>query len=277
MTTSLRRTLLALTFSLAAAPAAAQTLPGAFSTPPGEYEYRWRVHARPDGTVQRTPARGFLRLNPDGRFAHERRAEGLAWSRQSGGFDKGGNFLYISTMASPGDVTTAATDTFVVRHPGDRLFLWQNLHGEGSVEYELAPAGAPAARTPAPGLIPGLYGYVAEILYFEAGTVAPRRSERRFATTFPAASTRTVWVQLQVEYPIAMQAAELDVNCRIRDAGGRVMTESRQPLPVARGSAARFHTFGWGGDAAGAIPAGTYRVGCVIDGAEMMEGTFQVT
>lgn len=277
MTPPIRRALLALILSLAAAPAAAQTLPGAFSTPPGEFEYRWRVHARPDGTVERTPARGFLRLRPDGRFAHERRAEGLAWSRQSGSFSPGGNFLYIDNMPSPGDAATVATDTFVVRHPGDRLFLWQNLHGEGSVEYELAPAGAPVGRAPAPGLIPGLYGYVAEILYFEAGTVAPRRSERQYATTFPAAATRAVWVQLQVEYPVATAATQLDVACRIRDAAGQVVNESRLPLPVARGSAARFHMFGWGGDVPGVIPAGTYRVGCAIDGAEMMEGSFQVT
>lgn len=272
----IRHPLLALMLSLAAAPAAAQTLPGAFTTPVGEYEYRWRVHARPDGTVERTPARGFLRLHADGRFAHQRRAEGLSWSRESGNFNPGGNFLYISRMLQAGQATMA-TDTFIVRHPGDRLFLWQNLHGEGGVEYELAPAGAPVERTPAPGLIPGLYGYVAEILYFEAGSAAPRRSERRFTTTFPAAETRTIWAQLQVEYPVAMAATELDVACSIHDGAGQVVHESRLPLPVARGSAARYHTFGWGGDTPGTVPPGTYRVACAIDGAEMMEGTFQVT
>lgn len=267
---------LAAALSLAAGPAAAQTLPDAFTIPAGEYEYRWAVRVHPDDTVERTPARGSLRLHADGRFVDSRAAEGVAWSRSSGSFDPGGNLLYVTRMTDPGALSTA-TDTFVVRHPGDRLFLWQNLHDEGKVEYELAPVGAPVERTLAPGVIPGLYGYVAEVLYYEGGSVNPPLRERAYATTFPAATTRGVWLQLQIEYPTALAGAEYPVTCRIRDAGGQVVNEGTSSIRVTPGSGARYFTHGWVADAPGQIPPGSYRVACSVGGEEMLiQGTFDV-
>lgn len=267
---------LAAALLLAAVPAAAQTLPGAFSIPPGEYEYRWAVRVHPDNRVERTPVRGSLRLQPDGRFVHSRASEGVAWSRSSGGYNPGGNLLYVTTMTDPGALS-AATDTFVVRHPGNRLFLWQNLHEDGKVEYELAPVGAPAERAPAAGLIPGLYGYVAEVLYYEAGSANPPLRERAYATVFPAATTRGVWLQLQIEYPTALAGGDYPVICRIRDAGDRVVNEGASSIRVTPGSGARYFTHGWIADAPGGLPVGSYRVTCSIGGEEMLvQGAFQV-
>lgn len=273
----LRPAFLAAALALAAGPAAAQTLPGAFTTPVGEFEYRSAVRVYPDRTVERTPVSGYLRLHENGRYAHSREQEGLAWSRSSGSFEQGGNLLYISTMVDP-SAMSMQTDTFVVRHPGDRLYLWRNLHDEGSVEYELAPRGAPAERTPEPGLIPGLYGYVAEMLYYEAGATNPRYADRSFATVFPSATTRYVWVQLQIEYPTALEAGEYPVTCRILNGAGTVMHENRAAVNVAVASSARYFTYGWGGGEPGLIPPDTYRVHCDIAGEEMpLQGTFQVT
>ncbi|HEX6039021.1 hypothetical protein [Longimicrobium sp.] len=268
---------LAAALFLAVVPAAAQTLPGAFTIPPGEYEYRWMVRVHPDNTVERTPIRGSLRLQPDGRFVHGREREGIAWSRSSGGYSPDGNLLYITSMTDPGAMTSV-TDTFVVRHPGDRLFLWQNLHEEGKVEYELAPVGAPAERAAAPGVIPGLYGYVAEVLYYEAGSAGLPLARRAYATSFPAASTRGVWMQLQIEYPTALTGAEYPVTCRIRDAAGQVVNEGTSSIRVTPGSGARYFIHGWGADTPGGLPSGSYRVSCSIGGEEMLiQGAFQVT
>jgi hypothetical protein len=259
------------------APAAAQTLPWAFTIPTGEYEYRWETRVRADGSVERTAVGGYLRLHENGRFAHRRDREGLSWSHSSGSFNPGGNMLYISSLTDPG-TTSMQTDTFIVRHPGDRLFLWQNLHNGERVEYELALEGAPAGRTPAPGVVPELYGYVAEMLYYESGAQSPPLGQRSYATSFASAGTRYVWVQLQVEYPVSMQAAQYEVACRIRDGQGQVVHESTVPMQVTRGSAARYPVLGWGGATPGLVPPGTYRVGCSIGGeAMLLEGTFQVT
>lgn len=270
------RPALLLLATLVSTPAAAQTLSWAFTIPTGEYEYRWETRVRADGTVERTPVGGYLRLHENGRFAHSREREGLSWARSTGSFRASGNILHIATVVDP-RAMTMRTDTFVVRHPGDRLFLWQNLEDGERVEYELARKGAPAARTPAPGVVPELYGYVAEMLYYESGADVPPRSQRRFATTFASAGTRYVRVQLQVEYPIAMQDAQYEVVCRIRDAQDQVVHENTMTLQVARGSGARYPTFGWGAETPGQVPPGTYRVNCTIGGEAMMEGTFQVT
>lgn len=273
----IRPTLLAAALALAAAPAATQTLPWAFTTPVGEFEYRWQVRVHPDGTVERTPVGGYLRLHDNGRYAHSREQEGMAWSNSSGTFHAGGNVLYISTLQDPGSMSMH-TDTFVVRHPGDRLYLWRNLHDEGAVEYELAPSGAPAERTPAPGLIPELYGYVAEMLYYEAGPANTPYAQRAFATVFSSATTRYVWVQLQIEYPVALNPGEYPVACRILNGAGAVVNETTRAMNVTTGSAARYVTFAWGDAAPGTIPPDTYRVHCDIAGEEMpLQGTFQVT
>jgi hypothetical protein len=56
----IRHAVLTAALALAAVPSAAQTLPGAFTTPVGEFEYRWQVRVHPDGRVERTPAGGYL-------------------------------------------------------------------------------------------------------------------------------------------------------------------------------------------------------------------------
>jgi hypothetical protein len=273
----IRPAVVAAALALAAVPAAAQTLPGAFTTPVGEFEYRWQVRVYPDGRVERTPAGGYLRLHENGRYAHSRQEEGTAWSRSSGTFSQGGNLLYVTTLEDPASMASH-TDTFVVRHPGDRLYLWRNLHDEGFVEYELAPPGAPAERTPGPGLIPGLYGYVAEMRYYEGGAGTLPYAQRAFATAFPSATTRYVWVQLQIEYPTALDAGEYPVTCRILGGTGAVMHEHTSAVRVTRGSGARYFTYGWGREAPGLIPPDTYRVHCDVAGEKMpLEGTFQVT
>ncbi|WP_420125038.1 hypothetical protein [Longimicrobium sp.] len=262
--------------------AAAQTLSGAFTIPTGNYEYRWRTLVRPDGTIERTAIRGYLRLHANGRFAHQRQTPGLEWSHQSGAFNARGNMLYINNVdGSGGDVVSAMTlqrDTFIVRHPGDRLFLWQNLHGEGKLEYELAPVGAPVQRAPAPDLIPSLYGHVVEIRYFEHGTdTAPPRAQRRFATSFPAATSRWIWAQLQVEWPTAPAAGEVTVECAMHDSAGTEIDRVSWTMPYRAGSTSAYQVYGLGSNGGGFFHADTYRVNCAIDGVQMMEGTFQVT
>jgi hypothetical protein len=272
------RTLALLLALTCGADAAAQTLPGAFSIPAGQYEYRWRTLVRPDGTVERTPVRGYLRLHPNQRFVHQRETPGLTWSSQSGRYRADSNLLYINNLEPGADATAMRTDTFVVRHPGDRLFLWQNLHGAGKLEYELAPAGAPAQRTPAPDLIPSLYGQVVEIRYFEHGAgTAPPRAQRRFTDTFPAATTRWVWAQLQVEWPTAPAAGEVGIECSMHDSAGTELDRVRWRMEYRAGSTSAYQVYGLGGDGGGFFHADTYRVSCAIDGVQMMEGIFRVT
>ncbi|HEX5872731.1 MAG TPA: hypothetical protein VFY65_20010 [Longimicrobium sp.] len=271
------RILLVLLALLCGTEAAAQTLPGAFAIPTGNYEYRWRTLVRPDGTIERTPVRGYLRLHANGRFAHQRQAPGLDWSHQSGRFTATGNMLYINNV-DVADATALQVDTFVVRHPGDRLFLWRNLHGAGKLEYELASAGAPAERAQAPDLIPSLYGHVVEIRYFEHGSdTAPPRAQRRFAASFPAATTRWVWAQLQVEWPTAPAAGEVTVECSMHDSAGTELDRSRWTMPYRAGSTSAYQVYGLGSNGGGFFHADTYRVSCAIDGVKMMEGSFQVT
>ncbi len=272
----IRPTLLALAGLLCAAPAAAQTFPGAFTIPTGSYEYRWLVRVNADSSVERTPASGYLRLHENGRFAHSRDAEGKLFSRQGGGFDADGNLLFISNPPAPGRLSMP-TDTFVVRPIGGRLYLWQDLHENGWQEYELAPRGGPGGRPDVPGVVPDVYAFVAEILYFEdAGQPVPR-AQRRFATRFASASTRYLYVQLQLAFPILQQPHDFRLDCRVRDAAGqevhrREYTSSGQP-----GDVYRYIWFGWGADEPGSVPPGTYRVGCTVDGVEMMQGSVQVT
>lgn len=276
MMTRIRPTLFAAALCLAAVPAAAQILPGVDDIPLGSYEYRWQTVVGPDTVIRRTPARGYLRLHENGRYAHSLEQEGTLFSHQTGGFAADGNHLYISKV-DPGE-TFMTRDTLIVRHAGDRLFLWKNLHDEGWMEYELAREGAPAERPVVPGVVPGPYAYLAELRYFEAGNVAPPRPERRFATRFASDSTRYLWVQLKLEYPILLEPHAFQLDCRFRDDAGQEVYRWEYTADAPASHVQRYVWFGWGADAPGTVPPGTYRVGCTVDGVEMLlEGSFQVT
>ena len=254
---------------LGAADAAAQPAAGANEVPLGEWEYRWLTRRDTAGVVRREPATGYLRLLESGMHAHRRTADG-GTLESVGSYRTDGHVLYLPYTGHGG---RAAVDTFAVRRIGDRMLLWRQRGGE-TMEYTLAPPGAPVEPPMVPGLIPSVHAFVQSVPVFESdGGVMPR-PRRRYATEFRVDSTRYVNVQIDISHPIALADAVLPVACAFENVelGASFLLE--WPAEVRRGNASSGLSTGFGTAQPGAWRPGTYRVRCTVDGVQIPEAGF---
>jgi hypothetical protein len=262
---------LAAALVLAAVPAAAQPVAGAFEVPVGRWEYRWVTRADGRGNVTHEPATGSLDLRPNGTHTHVRNAEGERMST-TGAYRVQGALLYLPHVNM--DNGRMAQDTFAARHIGDRLYLFAQ-HGEATLEYTLAPPGAPAEPEVVPGLISSIGGFMQSVLFFESdGGVMPR-AQRRYATEFDADSARYINVQIDMSHPITLEDRSLPVSCPFLDENGDVAVTLEWTTEIKRGNASSGASTGIG-SLDGGWPRGTYTVRCTVDGVEAPVASFVV-
>jgi hypothetical protein len=257
----------------AATDAAAQPVAGTFEVRPGEWEYRWFTRRDTAGEVHREPATGHLRLFANGNHGHLRTAEGTTY-QSFGRYGWQGYMLHLphTDMDNGGRM---AVDTFAVRHIGDRMFLLQDRHGE-SVEYTLAPPGAPAEPALVPGLIPSIYAFVLSVTFFESDGGLMPRPQRRYATEFRADSVRYMNVQIDLSHPITLADATLPVACNFVHVGLGADFLLEWPGQVRRGNASSGLSTGFGTADPGNWRPGTYRVRCTMDGVPVPEAGFVI-
>lgn len=265
------RILILLLALLGAADAAAQPVAGAFEVPPGNWEYRWLTRSDGAGNVRREPATGYLRLDDGGWHEQQRIAEGTTLLT-TGLYRVEGHLLSLprTDMDHGGRM---AVDTFAVRHIGDRIFLWQQ-QGEATLEYTLAPPGAPAEPAVVPGLIPSLHAFVQSVTFFESDGGPMPRPQRRHATEFRVDSTRYVNVQIDLSHPITLADGTLPVACNFRNVELDASFLLEWPGQVRRGKASTGLSTGFGTADPGHWRPGTYRVACTVDGVPLPEAGF---
>ncbi|WP_420125037.1 hypothetical protein [Longimicrobium sp.] len=251
--------------------AAAQPAAGAYEVPMGNWEYRWLTRRDADGNVRREAATGHLRLVAGGLHDHLRTAEG-ATLQSMGSYRTEGHLLLLprTDMDNRGRM---AVDTFAVRHIGDRIFLWREGGGE-TMEYTLAPPGAPAEPAVVPGIIPGIHAFVQSVTFFESDGGPMPRPQRRYATAFRVDSTRYVNVQIDLSHPIALADGTLPVACNFVNVelGASFLLE--WPAEVRRGNASSGLSTGFGTADPGHWRPGTYRVACTVNGVAIPEAGF---
>jgi hypothetical protein len=258
---------------LSAMDAAAQPVAGAYQVPLGEWEYRWVTRSDGAGNVHREPATGHLNLYDTGRHEHVRTAEGTSFST-FGRYAIEGYTLYLphTDMDNGGRM---AVDTFAVRHIGDRMFLFQQ-HGAETLEYTLAPPGAPAEPAVVPGLVPAVHGFVQSIAFFESDGGLMPRPQRRYATEFQADSVRYMNVEINLSHPILLEDGTLFVDCTFQHVESGESFALEWDGQVRRGNASSGLSTGMGTAEPGVWPPGTYRVRCTVDGAEAPEAGFVI-
>jgi hypothetical protein len=271
MTRALRCLALAAAVLAGATNAAAQPVAGAYEVPVGNWEYRWLTLRDSAGNVRRVPATGYLNLLADGQHAHLRAADGTTL-QTVGRYGTAGHLLYLphTDMDAGGRM---AVDTFAVRHIGDRVFLWQE-HGGQTLEYTLAPPGAPAEPAVVPGLIPSIHGFVQSVTFFESDGGLMPRAQRRYATEFRADSTRYMNVQIDLSHPIALADGTLFVDCIFEHVELRDSFALEWDGQVRRGNASSGLSTGMGTADPGTWRPGTYRVRCTVDGVPVPEAGF---
>lgn len=256
---------------LSAADAAAQPVASLFGVPMGNWEYRWLTVRDAAGNVRREPATGYLHLDSNGLHRHLRTADGTT-TESTGSYGVQGHLLYLprTDMDHGGRMTV---DTFAVRHIGDRVFLWREGGGE-TMEYTLAPPGAPADPAVVPGVIPGIHAFVQSVTFFESDGGPMPRPQRRYATAFRVDSTRHVNVQIDLSHPIALADGTLPVACNFVNVelGASFLLE--WPAEVRRGNASSGLSTGFGTADPGHWRPGTYRVACTVDGVAIPEAGF---
>lgn len=273
MPTIMPRILTLLLVLLSAADAAAQPVAGAFEVPMGDWEYRWVTRADGAGNVQRTPATGYLRLHDNGRHEHQRAAEGTTL-QTFGRYAAEGYTLYLPHTDMDNGGRTAV-DTFAVRHIGDRMFLFQQ-HGEATLEYTLAPPGAPAEPDTVPGLIVPIHAFVQSVAFFESDGGPMPRPQRRYATEFRADSVRYMNVEINLSHPITLEDGTLFVDCTFRHAESGEGFALEWDGQVRRGNASSGLSTGMGRAEPGVWRPGTYRVSCTVDGVDAPEAGFVI-
>jgi hypothetical protein len=265
------RTLVLFLVLLGVSDAAAQPVAGAFEVPVGNWEYRWLTRLDTAGNVRREPATGYLHLYANGRHGHLRTADGTTL-QTVGEYATEGHVLYLphTDMDNGGRM---AVDTFAVRHIGDRLFLWRQQGGE-TLEYTLAPPGAPAEPAVVPGLLPSIHGFVQSVTFFESDGGPMPRPRRRHANEFRADSTRYVNVQIDISHPITLADATLPVACTFENVEFGASAVLEWTSEVRRGNASSGLSTGMGAREPGSWRPGTYRVRCTVDGVPAPEAGF---
>ncbi|HEU4884945.1 MAG TPA: hypothetical protein VFT45_21985 [Longimicrobium sp.] len=253
--------------------AAAQPVAGAFEVPMGDWEYRWVTRADGTGNVRREPATGYLRLHDTGRHEHQRVAEGTTM-QTFGRYATEGYMLYLphTDMDNGGRM---AVDTFAVRHIGDRVFLFSE-HGAETLEYTLAPPGAPEEPAVVPGLIPPIHAFVQSVMFFESDGGPMPRPQRRYATEFRADSVRYMNVEINLSHPITLEDGTLFVDCTFTHVETGEAFALEWDGQVRRGNASSGLSTGMGTAEPGAWPPGTYRVRCTVEGVEAPEAGFTI-
>lgn len=156
-----------------------------------------------------------------------------------------------------------------------------------------APAGRAPPRTPArpaapvadpntriPATLSGtpvgpLKAKVTAIRLFESGAEVPDREARTITASFDALTTRFINIELELQYPRAPRAMELEIGCRFDGPDSTARTPTVR-ISVDPGWVGSYHTAGWGARNRGMWPEGSYKVTCQGDGKTVAVSEFKV-
>jgi hypothetical protein len=131
----------------------------------------------------------------------------------------------------------------------------------------LAPASLLAQEKPVLGKAPfnRLKARATAIRFFESGGAATAAKDRVFSTRFDALTTRFINLELELEYPKAVQRTGFQVECRFEGREGKTRTLELTGM-IEPGWTGSYHSGGVGSTERGQWAPGIYKVSCREEG-----------
>ncbi len=124
--------------------------------------------------------------------------------------------------------------------------------------------------------IPSLNAQVTAMRFYEGGDPGPTTAQRSYATTFDAATTRSIWVELSLSFPQPGRQLETPVACTYFRADGTVLGQPRWNISIqpAWTTSWSWGSVGWA--TPGRWNPGAYRVECRADGRVVVQNSFLI-
>jgi hypothetical protein len=132
--------------------------------------------------------------------------------------------------------------------------------------YPVTPSGIP---------VPGLKTPVVQF-YEGPHDTRPEKSDRVYRYEFPKANTRTIYWEVDLNFPKPPRKIEFKLTAHWIKPDGSEMGQQSLDAYVIPEWGTSWHSLGWGWADAGNWPTGSYRVDFYVGSACVASGTFQV-
>jgi RNA polymerase subunit RPABC4/transcription elongation factor Spt4 len=227
-------------------------------------------------TLQTAPSLGFI-LNLEQTGAT---FKGKAEQRDNGnsasdavleGSVKGREIKYVKRYPNGGESTYAGTiDASGKRASG--TWLTNGISGT----WMMAKAEQSDSRWIAPlyNKIDSFNAQVTDLKFYEAGSEEP--PQRKYSAVFKSASTRSIYYELNLQYPKPGRRVEFETAAVYYNADGTILGEKTRQARVEADWHGSNHFDGWGSNTLGEWKSGYYRVDIFVAGKRIASKWFEV-
>jgi hypothetical protein len=111
--------------------------------------------------------------------------------------------------------------------------------------------------------------------FYESKGINPT-DMRSYSTHFDSTTARRIMYEVRLNFAAPGSRVELPVSCTYFRPSGGVLTVVDYTFTIEPTWPGGWLTWGWGGDAPGTWPRGTYRVECTSAGRVIAQGTFEI-
>jgi hypothetical protein len=160
------------------------------------------------------------------------------------------------------------------------LYSGSDRVASGTFQIDAAPAPPPPPPPPPPlqswGIpIPGLKTPIVQF-YEGPHDKTPEKSERVYRYAFASASTRTIYYEVDLNFPKPSQQINFKMTAHWIKPDGSQMGQQSLDAYVKPEWATSWHSQGWGWVDAGHWGIGTYRLDVYVGDMRVASGTFNV-